>query len=66
MGNKLIFIRAKERLPAAFLTLTKMINERFENQRLRREIVWKWGFWIIKWAKDEQQMSYIFSIHKGG
>jgi hypothetical protein len=63
-GNWLIFVRATKRRPAAFLTLTKMINEKFENQRLRREIGWERGWRIIMRAKEECANVGIFQVRQ--
>jgi hypothetical protein len=62
MGKGLKFVRARKRQPTAFLTQTKVINERFENQRLRREIGWKRGYRISMRAKDVRAKVGIFAI----
>ena len=52
MGKWVRFCPGENAASRRFFRRKKRLTKRFENQRLRREFGWEWGFRIRMWAKD--------------
>lgn len=62
MGKWVRFCPGENAASRRFFRRKKRLTKRFENQRLRREFGWEWGFRIRMWAKDVGAKVEIFFL----